>query len=59
MESFFYLLMFFLYGELPWLEGTAVTNRADRINYQETRAIKTKTPRELLWGTIPGMILKN
>lgn len=27
MESFFYLLMYLLKGELPWLEGAAVYNR--------------------------------
>ena len=53
--------MYLLNGELPWLTSSAVTNRAVRLNFKETRDLKNcKAPREL-WASysidLPGMYL--
>jgi hypothetical protein len=53
MESYFYLLMFLLHGELPWLSATALVNRQERINFIDTRRMKNNSIDDL-WpeGTI-------
>jgi hypothetical protein len=53
MESFFYLLMYLLKGELPWLKGASVYNRQLRIGFKETRNMKLSYKPEEMWLDLP------
>jgi hypothetical protein len=53
LESYFYLLMFLLHGELPWKQ-----RYRSSLSFNEVRNMKNQYTPEELWPGIPSTCLK-
>jgi len=53
LESLFYLIMFLLNGQLPWLDKKAIFDRSQRLTFNRTREIKSQSF-DKLWPGIQG-----
>lgn len=54
LESFFYLLVFLIKGELPWISKEAITDKSLRISFGETRKLKQSHSLYDLCYSLPG-----